>query len=123
MTKGIYDDRATFKDGSDLDGSYPMEAWIRRCKLMFDADQSHCNILEETLTVTRQQVGFRFSEILTFKTILQPKVDLTGTVVMIRDENTGLIVSYEEKWDQTIQEIIQGTKFNFRSYLSLESQR
>ncbi|KAL3910304.1 MAG: hypothetical protein SGARI_002191, partial [Bacillariaceae sp.] len=49
MTREIYDDNATFKDGSDIDGSYPMDAWIRGCKLLFDGQKSQCRILEHTL--------------------------------------------------------------------------
>jgi hypothetical protein len=110
MTRAIYDDRATFKDGSDLDGSYPMDAWIRGCQLLFDAKQSRCKILEHTMIVTQQHVSFRFAETLTFRTVLQPRVYLTGTVLMKRDNDTGLIVSYEEKWDQNMNEIVRRTK-------------
>lgn len=112
MTRAIYDDDATFKDGSDLDGSYPMEAWVRGCNFLFDANRSQCKILEHTLSVTDQQVWFRFTETLTFKTLLQPRVYLTGTVVMKRDPKTGLIVSYEEKWDQGMSEIFRRTQFS-----------
>jgi hypothetical protein len=38
-------------------------------------------------------------------------VYLTGTVVMKRDEQSGLIVSYEEKWDQDLNELLRRTKF------------
>lgn len=112
MTRAIYDDAATFKDGSDIDGSYPIDAWIRGCKLLFDASESQCRILEHSLSVTNQQVRFRFAETLTFKTVLRPRVYLTGTVVMKRDPQTGLIVSYEEKWDQDMNEIFRRTQFS-----------
>lgn len=111
MTKAIYDDAATFKDGSGIDGSYPMEAWIRGCNLLFDAGQSQCKILEHTMSVTNQQVWFRFTETLTFRTMWQPRVYLTGTVVMKRDPQTGLIMSYEEQWDQDMNEIFRRTQF------------
>ncbi|KAG7374119.1 hypothetical protein IV203_013214 [Nitzschia inconspicua] len=112
MTRAIYDDDATFKDGSDIDGSYSMDAWVRGCKFLFDAKESQCKILEHTLRVTNQQVSFRFAETLTFKTILQPRVYLTGTVLMKRDPHSGLIVSYEEKWDQDMNEVLRRTQFS-----------
>jgi hypothetical protein len=112
MTRAIYDDAATFKDGSDIDGSYPLDAWVRGCKLLFDARRSQCKILEHTLSVTDQKVWFRFTETLTFKTMLQPRVYLTGTVVMKRDPESGLIVTYEEKWDQDMNEIFRRTQFS-----------
>ena len=111
FSTSIYDDNATFKDGSDIDGSYPMNAWIRGCKLLFDPKQSQCKILEHTLKVSHQHVKFRFAETLTFNTVLRPRVYLTGSVVMKRDEQSGLIVSYEEKWDQDLNELLRRTKF------------
>jgi hypothetical protein len=111
FSTSIYDDKARFKDGSDIDGAYPMHAWIRGCKLLFDPNQSQCKILEHTLKVTNRHVQFRFAETLTFNTVLRPRVYLTGTVVMKRDEHSGLIVSYEEKWDQDMNEVFRRTKF------------
>jgi hypothetical protein len=111
FSTSIYDDNATFKDGSDIDGSYPMNAWIRGCKLLFDPKQSQCKILEHTLRVSDHHVRFRFAETLTFNTVLRPRVYLTGTVVMKRDEQSGLIVSYEEKWDQDLNELLRRMKF------------
>jgi hypothetical protein len=115
MTRAVYDDAVVFKDGSDIDGSYPLDAWVRGCKLLFDARQSHCKIMEHTLSVTNQQVRFRFAETLTFKAMLQPRVYLTGTVVMKRDPLSGLIVSYEEKWDQDMNEIFRRTQFFYKA--------
>ena len=113
LTREIYHDACQFKDGSNLDGSYPLEAWVRGCQFLFDATASHCRILPHTLRVTDRAVSFRFAETLAFNTPSRhrPRVHITGTVHMKRDAETGLVVSYEEDWDQDLTEIFRRTTF------------
>lgn len=113
LTREIYHDACQFKDGSNLDGSYPLEAWVRGCQFLFDATASHCRILPHTLQVTDRAVSFRFAETLAFNTASRhrPRVHITGTVHMKRDTDTGLVVSYEEDWDQDLKEIFRRTTF------------
>jgi hypothetical protein len=107
MTRSIYDENARFKDGSDIDGSYSINAWIRGCKFLFDENESRCAMLDHTLSVTPNHATFRFTEILQFRAFFRPRVHISGTVVMKRDEGTGLIVSYEEKWDRNVGELLE----------------
>ena len=114
-TPAIYDDDCQFKDGSNLDGTYPAEAWQRGCQFLFDSAASHCQLVPHTLRVTDRTVKFRFAETLTFNMPpiggRQPRVSITGTVVLQRHPVTGLIVSYEECWDQDVAEILRRTTF------------
>lgn len=111
MTRSVYDESATFKDGSDIDGAYPIDAWVRGCRVLFDAKGSRCKILEPTMSVTSNHVKFRFAEVLQFRAMFRPRVYLTGTVTMRRHPETGLIVHYEEEWDQDLQDLIRGLKW------------
>jgi hypothetical protein len=107
MTRSIYDENARFKDGSDIDGAYSMNAWSRGCKFLFDENESQCSIREDTLSVTSSHVKFRFTSVLQFRHFFRPKVSISGTIVMKRDVDTGLILSYEEKWDRSVGELLE----------------
>jgi len=111
FSQSIYDNQATFKDGSSLDGAYPMAPWILGCKLLFNERNSRTNIIEDTLVVTSSHVTFRFEGDLEFRGPFSPQVFLTGQVVMTRDPVTGLINSYKELWDKDLFDICKEVRW------------
>lgn len=108
LTRSVYDESATFIDEID---TYQMDAWIRGTKRLFVADKSQVEIVPDTLQVTDQEATFNFTEYLTFNIpLLQPRVYLSGKVVLKRDPKTGLITSYQEKWDQDVNTVLLSAK-------------
>ena len=65
--------------------------------------------------VNEKEVTFRFDEDLMFNIPFKPVVALTGKVVLTRDERTGLITSYREFWDQSVNEVLKTAKFGKRA--------
>ena len=113
LTREIYDESCMFCDGSDLDGSYPIDAWVRGCRFLFDSNESSSRIIEDTLRVSSHRVVFTFEEELQFNMIppflrrsLQ-RISLTGSIIMDRDPQTGLIVQYQEVWDQSLGQLMK----------------
>ena len=54
---------------------------------------------------------FRFSETLAFNLpLIKPKVPLTGTLVLTRDADSGLITKYLEIWDTGVAETLSKAK-------------
>jgi hypothetical protein len=62
MTLSIYDDRATFQDGSSLDGAYEIGAWVRGCNQLIEAKNSCCRLVEGSMVVDSDEAKFRFVE-------------------------------------------------------------
>ena len=109
LTRSVYDEAATFTDEID---TYEMDAWIKGTKRLFVAKKSHVDLVPNSLQVTESEATFRFTEDLTFNIpLLQPKVYLSGLVVLKRDPKTGLIISYQEKWDQDVNTVLKSAKF------------
>ena len=46
-----------------------------------------------------------------FNIPFKPVCSLTGKVVLTRDENTGLIISYRKYWGQSVNEVLKMAKF------------
>jgi len=111
FTTSIYDDDCRFKDGSNLDGVYPMKPWILGCRMLFRGDRSQAMILEESLSISSRQLSFRFKSDLEFRGPFRPQVSLAGRIVMTRNPHTGLIDSYQEHWDEKVWDVVKGTKF------------
>jgi hypothetical protein len=108
ISRSVYDESATFTDEID---TYEMDQWIKGTKRLFVADKSHVDLVPDSMQVTDTQVTFRFTEDLTFNIpLLLPKVYLSGTVELKRDPKTGLITSYQEKWDQSINTVLTSAK-------------
>ena len=113
LTREIYDESCMFCDGSDLDGSYPIDAWVRGCRFLFDSNESSSRIIEDTLRVSSHRVVFTFEEELQFNMIPSflrrslRRISLTGSVIMDRDPQTGLIVQYQEVWDQSLGQLMK----------------
>ena len=112
MTKAIYDDTCKFKDGSNLDGSYPMASWILGCHMLLQPEKSTTKMVENSLLVTSSYATFRFESDLQFRAPFSPRVSFEGRVVMRRDDRTGLIKSYEEFWDEDVSDIVQRATFH-----------
>lgn len=108
LTRAAYDEGATFTDEID---TYGLDAWIRGTKRLFVANKSHVDIVPQSLTVSEAQATFLFTEYLTFNIpFLQPKVYLTGKVILKRDPSSGLITSYQEQWDQGVKDVLTSAK-------------
>jgi hypothetical protein len=111
MTLSIYDDRATFQDGSSLDGAYEIGAWVRGCNQLIEAKNSCCRLVEGSMVVDSDEAKFRFVEDLEFKFPFRPTVYLSGQVVLKRHPASGLIVSYQEYWDQDMSMIMKNCRW------------
>jgi uncharacterized protein YwbE len=109
ITRGIYDESATFTDEID---SYGMDQWIEGTKKLFNGKQSSVRLVGD-VNVSPAQVDFLFDEDLQFNLplFLRPTVHLTGKVVLKRDAKTGLITSYREYWDQDVLSVLKTAKF------------
>jgi hypothetical protein len=109
LTRSIYDESATFTDEID---TYQLDPWIQGTKRLFVADKSQVEIVPDSLKVSDLEATFLFTEYLTFNIpLLQPKVYLSGKVILKRDPTTGLITSYQEKWDQDVNTVLLSAKF------------
>lgn len=56
------------------------------------------------------EVRFRFNEVLCFNVPLNPKIPLTGEVILTRGDN-GLITKYLEVWDTNLFDTLKKTYF------------
>ena len=138
LTREIYDESATFTDAIDtcaLASSYlersmarnavllrltrlpavarvadTLDKWIKGTGALFVAEQSHVDIVGEVESNDRE-VRFRFTETLAFNLpLIKPKVPLTGTLVLTRDADSGLITKYLEIWDTGVWETLSKAK-------------
>ena len=138
LTREIYDESATFTDAIDtcaLAASHlersmarnavslrltrlpavarvadTLDKWIKGTGALFVADQSHVDIVGEVESNDRE-VRFRFTETLAFNLpLFKPKVPLTGTLVLTRDADSGLITKYLEIWDTGVWETLSKAK-------------
>jgi len=107
ITRSVYDESATFTDEIDV---YTMDKWIQGTKALFIASGSRVSLIGD-VDVTAREVTFRFDEDLMFNIPFKPVCSLTGKVVLTRDEQTGLITSYREYWDQSVNDVLKTAKF------------
>ncbi len=108
LTRDIYDSSsATFTDEID---TYTMDKWIEGTKKLFVGENSRVRLVGE-VNVSPQQADFRFDEDLQFNIPFRPTVHLTGKVVLKRDQDSGLITSYQEFWDQGVTDVLKTAKF------------
>lgn len=103
----VYDESATFTDEID---EYTMDKWIKGTKSLFVPSGSRVSLVGD-VDVSTKAVSFRFDESLMFNIPFKPVCSLSGKVVLERDENTGLITSYREYWDQSVNEVLKTAKF------------
>jgi hypothetical protein len=106
ITRSIYDESATFQDEID---TYTMDKWILGTSRLFVGDGSELRLVGD-VNVSNEEVEFLFDEDLMFNIPFQPKVHLTGKLVLDRDPNTGLITKYREYWDQGVIDVLKSAK-------------
>mmetsp|Transcript_7084 Transcript_7084/g.12698 ORF Transcript_7084/g.12698 Transcript_7084/m.12698 type:complete len:254 (-) Transcript_7084:119-880(-) len=111
ITRSVYDESATFTDEIDV---YTMDKWIKGTKSLFIPSGSRVSLVGD-VEVTQTEVSFRFDEDLMFNIPFKPVCSLTGKMVLTRDENTGLITSYREYWDQSVNDVLKTAKFGKKS--------
>lgn len=108
LSRELYDESATFTDEID---TYQLEQWTRGTQKLFVGNKSHVDLEPNSLQVSNSEVTFRFQETLCFNVpLLYPTVYLSGKVILQRDPSTGLITSYQEKWDQDVNTVLKSAK-------------
>lgn len=107
ITRSVYDESATFTDEIDV---YTMDKWIKGTKSLFIPSGSRVSLVGD-VNVTPLAVEFRFDEDLMFNIPFKPVCSLSGKVVLTRDEKSGLITSYREYWDQSVNDVLKTAKF------------
>lgn len=107
ITRSVYDESATFTDEID---EYTMDKWIKGTKSLFIPSGSRVSLVGD-VDVSQAEVSFRFDEDLMFNIPFKPVCSLTGNVVLTRDAKSGLITSYREYWDQSVNDVLKTAKF------------
>ena len=108
LTRSIYDESCTFQDEID---TYTLSKWIKGTGALFVASKSHVDIVPGSLKADDSEVRFRFAEDLCFNLpLVQPIVPLTGTLILTRDPESGLIVKYKEIWDESLSDVLKKTR-------------
>ena len=107
ITRSVYDESATFTDEIDV---YTMDKWIKGTKSLFIPSGSRVSLVGD-VNVSSSEVNFRFDEDLMFNIPFKPVCSLSGKVVLTRDEKSGLITSYREYWDQSVNDVLKTAKF------------
>lgn len=100
----IYDDTCTFTDEID---TYQYDKFIKGTKALFVGSESQVQLVGDVDVLKGgKELQFRFSETLAFNfPLVHPKVTLSGSCTLTRGDD-GLIVSYREKWDQSVPEVL-----------------
>jgi hypothetical protein len=107
LTEELYDDTATFTDEID---TYTLRQWMEGTSKLFVASKSTLGY--SSLEVSSERATFRFVEDLCFNVpLLFPTVSLSGSVILERNPNTGLITSYREVWDQDVPTVLKSVRF------------
>ena len=107
FTRRLYSEKATFQDEIDI---YPIDKYVTGTKALFNAANSHVDLVG-TVTATPTEVNFRFKETLAFNVPFNPKVSLSGRVVLTRDESDGLVTASREYWDQSVTDVLKTVTF------------
>ncbi len=108
LTRAIYDEKATFTDEID---TYTLDKWIKGTARLFVGPPGSRVSLDGPIQASEKEVVFRFEEDLMFNIPFKPVVNLSGKVVLERDEKSGLITSYREFWDQDVNTVLKSAKF------------
>jgi hypothetical protein len=108
LTRSIYDEKATFTDEID---TYGLDQWIRGTSKLFVGPPGSRVSLVGPMEADDKKIEFRFEEDLMFNIPFKPVVNLSGKVILERDEKTGLITSYREYWDQDVKTVLMTAKF------------
>lgn len=106
FTRSVYSEDCLFQDEID---TYPINDYVKGTKALFNAEKSHVDLVGE-VSANNDQVNFKFSETLAFNIPFNPKVSLTGRVVLSRNED-GLIIKSREYWDQSVPTVLSTVRF------------
>jgi len=118
LTRNIYDEKCTFQDEID---TYELNKWISGTSKLFDSTRSKVLMVNNSLKPMSNNEGieFRFVEYLCFNIpFVKPIVYLSGTLELKRSITTGLITSYQEKWDQNIYNVLSKKSKLFSSSIT-----
>jgi len=128
LTRSIYDESSTFQDEID---TYQLDKWIDGTSKLFDSSRSKVVLVDNSLQIMSNPgassegrnmmngIEFRFVEYLCFNIpFVKPIVYLSGKLELKRNPETGLITSYQEKWDQNIYEVLSKKSKLFSSNIS-----
>jgi hypothetical protein len=107
LTRSIYSEAATFTDEID---TYKLDQWIKGTSRLFVGPPGSRVSLVGDVNASEREISFRFEEDLMFNIPFKPVVNLSGRVVLERDDN-GLITSYREFWDQDVATVLKTAKF------------
>lgn len=108
FTRSIYNEKCKFKDEID---TYTMNQYIQGTKALFIPEKSHVKLISPVLyDNNKHEFNFKFSEILTFNIIFQPRVTLSGRVELTQGDD-GLIINSREYWDQSVVDVLKTAKF------------
>mmetsp|Transcript_25089 Transcript_25089/g.29040 ORF Transcript_25089/g.29040 Transcript_25089/m.29040 type:complete len:248 (-) Transcript_25089:97-840(-) len=112
LTRSIYDESATFTDEID---TYNLDQWIKGTSQLFvsptsKGSKSRVNLVGDVMA-NDKEVVFRFEEDLMFNIPFKPVVFVSGKVILARNEESGLITSYREFWDQDVGTVLKSARF------------
>lgn len=108
FTRSIYNEKCKFKDEID---TYSMNQYIQGTKALFIPEKSNVKLISPVLyDNNKHEFNFKFSEILTFNIIFQPRVTLSGRVELTQGDD-GLIINSREYWDQSVVDVLKSAKF------------
>ena len=107
LTPHIYQPTATFTDAIS---TYDMDYWRKGTPRLFFDDES-LRLLGD-VHVSPDRVEFRYDGNFVFRIpFLYPTLYLSGTVVLTRDAESGLISSYREIWDEDVLSVLKTARF------------
>lgn len=108
FTRSIYNEKCKFKDEID---TYTMNQYIQGTKALFIPEKSNVKLISPVLyDNNKHEFNFKFSEMLTFNIIFQPRVTLSGRVELTQGDD-GLIINSREYWDQSVVDVLKTAKF------------
>lgn len=109
FTRAVYSEACTFQDEID---TYKLAEYVEGTKKLFDGHKSHVELASPPTFVdpAHRQVEYRFRETLVFNVPFNPRVDLTGKVLLTRGDD-GLVVSSREFWDDKVTDVLKKIYF------------
>jgi len=87
-----------------------LDKWIKGTGALFSAPPRSFTEIVGDVSASDSEIRFRFNEVLCFNVPLNPKIPLTGEVILTRGDN-GLITKYLEIWDTNLADTLKKTYF------------
>lgn len=106
FTRDIYDESCTFQDEID---TYEINEYVKGTKALFNAAKSHV-ALSAPVIADDKAIEIPFKETLAFNLPFNPKMDVSGRVLLTRGSD-GLVVRSREFWDKSVTDVIRSTHF------------